>query len=184
MGQPPADCEDCTTSNCALCFNDKNSCENCQQGFEMTSSGECASIIGKTLPSSGECPDLPLCQKCSDGSHCDECIDAGTYVLNNEGTGCEDCYVVSGQTCSKCSKLSRCDVCERTKQGPVIPTTTATCGDCASNCQFCSINGAGKCDDNGCDAGYALDSEQNCSPCAPGCQLCTSSGPGSCDETL
>jgi hypothetical protein len=38
---PPADCEACTTENCATCYWDNTVCETCKTGYEMDGSGLC-----------------------------------------------------------------------------------------------------------------------------------------------
>jgi hypothetical protein len=129
---------------------------------------------------SAGCPHLDNCYKCSDGVHCDECIDGG-YGLRADRKGCGDCFEVSGGTCYKCTTLGRCDECYTTQLGWVMPTTKAMCADCAPHCQFCEHRGAGKCDDISCDPGYAANTDETCSPCAPGCNACSNSGPGGCD---
>jgi hypothetical protein len=114
-------CSSCTTPNCAMCTGDHTKCEYCNTGFELNSSGQCVQ------ESSAQCPHLPNCYKCSDSVHCDECLNPGIYGLRVDRTGCDDCFEVSGGTCSTCTTLDRCDECFRIDQVRVSPTTKAMC---------------------------------------------------------
>jgi len=132
-------------------------------------------------PNCADCPHPPRCKACEQyGSP------EGTYGLYVDRPGCGDCNVESDGTCIKCTNMSKCDVCTDSRLGPKTQTTTAECGACAPNCRSCTKSGAGKCDDNCCHVGFAVNTRtQTCSPCDRKCSSsCSSSGPNSCDTCL
>lgn len=53
---------------------------------------------------------------------------------------------------------------------------------CATNCDYCNTNGAGKCDPGKCKLGYTYSStDQTCKACGSNCRRCDKLGPGNCD---
>jgi len=110
-------------------------------------------LIKRTLPCSG-----PNCGSCVSDPYCDQCDpNDGTFGFNTAHIGCDDCYSVSGGSCSLCADVSHCDACTNSNEGPVAATTTASCSACDPNCDYCQNAGAGFCDPASCKAGYDND---------------------------
>jgi len=132
-----------------------------------------------------ECPQLPNCDSCSDGSHCDACTNAGEYGLNADQTRCERCPDISDGTCGQCTSLSHCDSCITYNTGPVLDSDTAMCALCADGCaNECYVNGAGKCDDGKCGDGYTSNADKTCSVCTvENCLLCPEDKCSTCKDS-
>jgi hypothetical protein len=132
--------------------------------YGMLSIALVAFFCGRT---SAQCPHLPNCAECSDGVHCDTCLDPGIDGLRVDRTGCDDCYAVSGGTCYTCTTLSHCQDCFSMYHGPVSPTTKAMCATCTTpNCAICTSDHT-KCDN--CNPGFQLISSGQCVQSSAGC---------------
>jgi len=152
-------CSSCA-DGCYVCEQSgPGKCDTCPQGMVLNSeTGDCA----VKADTSAGCS-LTNCASCPDKVHCEKCKFPGYEILNEAGTGCEECFDISEGSCTMCTSRSHCDECAGAVTGFVAPTDKAMCAVCGQNCENgCTQNGAGKCDERGCADGFRLDANNDC----------------------
>ncbi|CAD5118963.1 DgyrCDS7634 [Dimorphilus gyrociliatus] len=118
------------------------------------------------------------CTECPPG--CAECTyDATETNLLCRAGKCKQGYTESSGVCVRCA--DNCITCNAQgkcnekgcKSGYTRSSNGQQCDKCANNCFKCDIKGAAKCDEDGCNTGFAYDNEI-CQPCQPTvCSRCS-----------
>ena len=136
----------CTDSNCKTCFGEGDNCNQCYDGYYLTSS--------KTCDKCGN-----LCKTCSDKDTCNTCID-NSFLLSSK---CYQCNIDCKTTSDNC----RCDTCNDNYY--IKNFQCLNCDD--KNCKTC-LNSGDNC--VSCNNGYDLLPEKVCIECKSPCKTCSS----------
>ena len=155
-------CDECSTSNCDSCPNDKEVCKDCKEGYVLYNNicyERCP--VGTFLSQ-----DQRHCEDCD--AKCAECHNKKTcirckipYVLQGEEcqTECENGYYDSERVCYECQNPN-CEKCSS--------EDSTKCTKCPAGTFFYKGNCLTLCPD---DTYEGTDNE--CFPCSPNCKTCS-----------
>lgn len=160
------ECNPCKVSHCIKCKDDKEICDQCEEGYTNFNGIcilECPSGTVKvdqtcvpcTVENCNQCPELHLCKECllplvlQDDGSCKEICKEGQFEINNK---CQDCTVDKCKLCPNNPDCKECDqgnylynnTCGPCPVGTIADDETKTCKDCASPCLTC-VDSQNKC---------------------------------------
>ena len=167
-------CEECSTSNCDSCPDDKETCKDCKEGFVLYNNicyERCP--VGTFLS-----PDQRHCESCD--QKCAECINKKTCIR------CKIPYFLQGEVCQEeCDKGYYdndrvCVECQNTKCEKCSKEDSTKCTKCPSGTFFYKGECLTICPDE------TFEASEECLPCSPNCRTCryTSDNCESCPTGL
>ncbi|OMJ84665.1 hypothetical protein SteCoe_14186 [Stentor coeruleus] len=156
-------CQTCST-NCLICTNDYNVCNQCDSLYGITTTYECAHCSNYCLDCAAN---SEICVLCDSQFYIDE-----TYACSACMNTCKTC--LNGYQCTLCWDNAYLDTNSQCicNDGYGLDATDGSCKLCSSNCLLCTAN-YHEC--TSCNQPYGLNHEYKiCESCLEGCIECNS----------